>query len=157
MGETCYVVNPAQRCSFCHHPFSIDDERELVMVESGQMMTSRKDPNWLYFFPDHQNEHDKNLQTRAVLEIYHADCFLDRMRGTEWGSNSPLACDLCELNFRKVRWAFRIKLGRQDFETAIFVPLDDPRNQTILCPECIADGFGEGNTEEGMLLLGARR
>lgn len=155
--EECFVVNPTLRCNFCHEKFELDD-RELVLVESGQMRNMRKDPSFLYFYPDHDDDNEEKLRRSAVVEIYHADCLIDRMRGTEWGSNAPLACDLCGFNFRKARWAFRIKLGRQDFETGIFIPLDDPRNQTMLCPNCIMEGFGEGDIEEGeLLLMGARR
>lgn len=155
--EECFAVRPTQRCSFCHNPFELD-ERELVLVESGQLRPMRKDPAFLFFIPDHDDENEDELREHAVVEIYHADCLIDKMRGTEWGSNSPAACDLCGVHFRKTRWAFRIKLGRPDFETGIFVPLDDARNATLLCPECIMEGFGEGDSEEGeLLLMGARR
>jgi len=153
----CFSLNPARRCAFCCETFGVEDEREFVLVESGQMIPMRRDPKHLRFQPDHSNEWDKKLQNHAVLEFYHADCFLDRMRGAEWGSYSPNACDLCEADFRRSRWAFRVRLGRQDFESGIFVPLEDQRNETVLCPGCIFEGFGEGDMEEGELLLGVAR
>jgi len=157
MEDGCFVMNPDHSCAFCGEPFGIEDEREFVLVESGQMTPMRKDPHCLRFSADHSSEYDAKLRRHAVLEFYHADCFIDRFLRSEWGANSPTSCDLCGVDFRRVRWAFRVRLGRQDFETGIFVPLEDPRNETILCPECITEGFGEGDTEEGELLLGSVR
>jgi hypothetical protein len=154
MSETIYVINPNFHCAFCGERFGCDPDRELIIVESGQMVPLRKDPSWLRFFPDHDNEREPELQDSAVVEYYHAECFIDRMRGCEWGLNAPVACDLCGKDFHRFRWAFRMMLGRQDYETSCFVPMSDTNNEAMLCPSCICEGFGEGDIEEGELLLG---
>jgi len=157
MSETIFVINPSFVCPFCGERFGDDEERELVLIESGQLKPMKRDPDWLVFLSDHDNEHDTKLQKEAVVEYYHADCLIDRMRGCEWGSNAPHACDLCEGSFHRSRWAFRIQLGRYDKETSCFVPIEDVNNEAILCPNCLAEGFGEGDVEEGELLLGIAR
>jgi hypothetical protein len=154
LDEVIFVINPSFLCSFCSERFGSDGDRELVLVESGQLLTMKKDPRWLWFLPDHNNDREPQLQREAVVEYYHADCFIDKMRGCEWGINAPTHCDLCEKDFRTSRWAFRIRLGHQDAETSCFVPLEDASNEALLCPNCIAEGFGEGCIEEGELLLG---
>jgi hypothetical protein len=90
------------------------------------------------------------------VEVFHADCLIDRVRQREWGSYSPLGCDLCARHFLGdiPRWAFRLKLGSVDFQTSFFVAEEASNNEAILCPECLEEELGEGCGEEGRLLLG---
>lgn len=150
MTEDTFAIHPADKCIFCGEEFELDCERELVLLESGEMIPMKKDPGYLRFQPG-------PTAPDGVVEFYHADCFIDRFRRTEWGQNSPLGCDLCDASFKRTKYAFRARLGLHDFETGLFDALDDPRNSTLLCPECLSEGFGEGDIEEGELLLGVRR
>jgi hypothetical protein len=153
-SDGLFTVDPGEPCALCGEEFGF--ERELVLVESGAMEPMRKDPSYVKFVPDHSNEQDLVAMEEATVRLFHADCFIDRVRRREWSSNSPLACDLCckEFLHQLHRWAFRLQIGSADFETGIFCPEDDARNVAIVCPACLMQELGEGYEDEGELLLG---
>ena len=134
-------LHPQLPCAFCGEPYGL--ERELVIVQAGEMRNGPKTGH-PYFSPDIRE---------PVANWFHLDCFLTRMDFT----NDPTDCDhcaLCQRDLYDTRWVFRIKIGLIDPNTFDFMPFENDQNVAMLCTDCALDGFGEGDYEEGELLLG---
>jgi hypothetical protein len=142
-------------CPICGEEL-MDGDRLLVMVESGQMDTMKRDPNFLKFIPDHSNEEDLMAMEEATVSLLHADCLVSQARQEGWGRFSPTRCDVCEAQFLEdiPRWAFRLRIGGFDFDSGAFIPEDAAENVAILCPPCFEFQLGEGRLEESMLQTG---
>ena len=145
-------LNPNAPCGFCREEYGL--EYELVIVESGRMIQGRKAKDHLFFLPDRSSS-ERRERSEAVVEFFHLHCFLTRV-GNKWKQEiGEWGCGLCEADFWDDPFAFRIRIGRIDFETAIFDPFAHPSNQGLLCSDCTAFNFGEGDIEEGRRILGA--
>ena len=135
--DGCYEVRPHDCCSLCGEEYLVDDN-PLLLVESGVMEPMKRDPNFLRFKPDHNNEDDLLAMDEAAVILYHADCLITRVMDKDWGSHSPSGCDLCGNRFLDdiPRWAFRLRIGSTDFETGIFVADDSANCESIICASC---------------------
>jgi len=135
-------LHPELPCSFCGEPYG--EERELVIVQAGEMQIGRKSglPG---FYP---NEKD------PTTNWFHLDCFLSRMDFTQSEPTSLEQCALCHSSLHNTRWVFRLQIGLIDLNRLTFEPYQNDKNLALLCTDCALDGFGEGDFEEGELLLG---
>jgi hypothetical protein len=136
------TFSPYENCGICGSPFA---DRELVLVESGQFLPMKKDPNSMRFKTDWKRPADDRPET-AVMRLVHFDrCFItlfDRA-GLLWRSDpSPHKCHACGHSFRKDRWAFRYTVGElnadMDFDPDPEIPF-----KGILCSKCTMAVFGE--------------
>lgn len=132
--------HPNLLCSFCGEPYGL--ERELVIVQSGEMKTGRK-TNRPYFSAEIQD---------PAATWFHLDCFLCRMDFTSDPTDVE-HCALCQCDLHNTRWVFRLRIGLIDPNTFDFMPFEEDQNVAMLCTDCALDGFGEGDYEEGELLL----
>jgi hypothetical protein len=134
----------------------LGEDRPLIMVESGRMDPMKRDPSFLRFVTDYTNEDDPAAIEEALVDVFHAECLVSRARQGGWGRFSPAQCDVCEAHFLEdiPRWAFRLRIGGVDFETAIFSPEEDPANVAILCPPCFEFQIEEGCQDDHMLRTG---
>jgi len=141
-------------CMFCLEPLNETEDRELVFLESGQLAPMRKDPRFFKFLADWACG-DAGILAQSIATSYHASCFIDKMHGLKWGKNSPLGCDLCGRSFYDSKWAYRVRLGYFD-KYGLFIPIINSQNEALICPFCIAEGFGEGNIKRGEDILNYR-
>lgn len=149
-----YQLDYLLPCGFCEEEFGCD--YELVAVISGQMVPMKKAQGHLFFLPDWRNP-DEYVRRDAIIEFFHLHCFLTRIadRQDVWKPNGGRwECGICPERFHKNRYAFRIEIGKIDFEAGIFDPYQDQRNVGLLCSDCAAYQFGEGDYEEGKKILG---
>lgn len=139
-------VDPCECCPLCGYEFADDP---LVLVESGEVRPMRKDPSFLHFLADWRTE----AVDSPVLKIFHFHCFQQLVSGEEWKVDpESWECHTCDHDFRQDRFAFQVLLGNLDGDFQ-FVPDPEVNQQGIMCINCTLDAFGEGDRDEGELLL----
>ena len=140
-------LHPDLSCPFCHHAYT--GERELVMVEAGEIQLGRKSRRPV-FLPREDESGE------LTINWYHLDCYLTRLdfNTSNLPKDSDELCSCCGNSLFESRWVFRIRIGLVDPHNHSFVPFKDDQNLGLLCVDCALDGFGEGNYEEGERVLG---
>jgi len=136
-------------CMMCGEPL-LGEGSSLVMVESGQMGPMKRDPSFLKFTPDFTNENDLTAMDEAAVNVYHTECLVARAWQGGWGRFSPIRCDFCEKQFLEEleRWAFRLRIGDVDYETAIFMHDENAANVAVFCSRCFKHRVEGGGINE---------
>lgn len=143
------TADSCETCPLCGFEFAEDP---LILVESGSVVRMRKDPTFLHFLADWRLP-DREQPPGTVLSVFHFHCFQQLAGGEEWKVDpEPWQCHTCDHDFRKERYAFQVTTGNLDRDSK-FVPDPEVNQQGILCSTCTMDVFGEGNRDEGELLL----
>lgn len=143
-------VEPEENCALCGEPLL--EENDIVLIESGWVVSMRRDKRFLKFAPDRDRPDDCN---RAVLGLFHVHCLLTRFDlHLNWGEDTGWQC-WCGRKLREGDRAFYLKVGNVDTDTLVFVPHNREKSAGIMCASCAYEGFGEGDMDEGKALLEA--
>lgn len=152
----------AEELCFCGRALG---EETVILIESGQMLPSKKDNRFLRFHPDWTlpgSRWSSRGDVSSVLrKVVHFDCFVEQFNeaDTVWLANPRQnCCHVCSLDFTKARWAHRYTLGT--IEEDLFVPDPEmPKNRNgIVCGFC-AEAIAQSpqtrrpTTEVGQLSL----
>jgi hypothetical protein len=136
-------------------------EETLILIESGQMLPSRKDEKFLRFYPDWTLPGDRWSQPYDVSSVLrravHFDCFVENFNQTDkvWLIDpKPNECHICGLDFRKARWAHRYTLG--DIDQDSFVPDPEMPKRGVVCGFCAEVLSREPHLDEWMPAKGSQ-
>jgi hypothetical protein len=117
-------------------------EDTLVLIESGQMLPSKKDNRFLRFHPDWSLPADKWNEPgdpESVLrKVVHFECLRERFNITDktWrGDPQVNECHICDRSFLSCKWAHRYTVG--EIVNGIFEQdLEMPNWKGIVCSFC---------------------
>jgi hypothetical protein len=141
------VLKHTDTCNWCRD--DLGDE-ELVLIESGQVKSMKKDPSCLVFSADWILPIELQPEFTVVF-AGHFGCFHSIMNRLNlgWGDRvNDHRCSSCDHHFSTDRWAFRCSIGGisrdQDFDIDIEIP-----RKVVMCAACMAKVFGRGNKNVG--------
>jgi hypothetical protein len=114
----------------------------LILIESGQMLPSRKDARFLRFYPDWtlpSGRWSDPYEPESVLyRAIHIECFIEHFNQADvvWRTDPKTnECQVCSLNFETNRWAHRYTPGQ--IERGTFEPdLEMMPRKGIVCCRC---------------------
>lgn len=134
------ILSAEQLC-ICGKPLG---EETLILIESGQMRPSEKDPRFLRFHPDWKLPQDQwpdpgNPESALRLAV-HFECFREQFNEADlvWRLNPvPNECNICTHSFNsRERWAYRYTMG--DIIDGLFEPDPEMPTKGIVCSFCAA-------------------
>lgn len=128
------------KCVLCGYGMGDEEEREIARVASGQVEVGEKSKMLCFFLGD-----------APTIAHFHFDCLATRMDFSRTGTEMEY-CGQCHTKLQHEPDAFKIELGLMD-DDGNFYPYEDDDNASLLCLECMLDGMGEGNYEEGERIL----
>jgi len=146
------TVKPTDPCPLCQRDFGED---ELILLESGRVLSHKKDPVFSGFYADWRMP-PKKQPRHTIVKMFHFDCYYqmaDQAGLSNW-KHTPdqWECHICDHDFSMTPWAFRISVGgagaHGEFEVDDQIP-----KRAILCSACITSIFGGGDADEGDALV----
>ncbi len=116
-------------------------EDTLILIESGQMLPSKRDERFLRFYPDWKlpADHwpDPGNPESVLRTAVHFECFRERFNEADlvWRANPRIdECNVCSLDFHKTRWAHRYTMG--EIIDGDFEPDPEMPRKGIVCGFC---------------------
>jgi hypothetical protein len=157
------IVRPSFVCSLCSALMESDDPEEptepggteLVVIENGKILPMHKDPNF-FVFHSWADVPPGELPGGIDVEVsvWHRECF-DNVYNEVDDSEHAIStrhCAMCDQDFDDNPYGNQITLGRIDLEEEVFME-DGSATPMKLCRPCLLKVLGEGDSEEGEVLL----